>query len=66
MNDKNKNRQATPGGVDVGFAFDVGLREKLLTQPTCCTLQQADETTSHSTRLPKNASQVAGYQGERL
>jgi hypothetical protein len=29
------------------------------------TLRQADETTSHSTRLPKDDSQVAGYQGER-
>jgi hypothetical protein len=29
-------------------------------------LRQADVTTSHSTRLSKNDSQVAGYQGERL
>jgi len=27
---------------------------------------QADKTTSHSTRLPKNDSQVAGYQDRRL
>src|ERR1035437_2447983 len=32
----------------------------------CSTLRQADETTSHSTKLPKYNSQVAGYQGERL
>jgi dephospho-CoA kinase len=30
------------------------------------TLRQADETTSHSTRLPKGDSQVAGYQDRRL
>lgn len=29
-------------------------------------LRPADETTSHSTRLPKNDSQVAGYQDRRL
>jgi len=30
------------------------------------TLRQADKTTSHSTRLPKDDSQVAGYQDRRL
>jgi hypothetical protein len=29
-------------------------------------LRQSDETTSHSTKLAKNTSQVAGYQGERI
>ncbi len=29
------------------------------------TLRQADITTSHATKLPKDTSQVAGYQGER-
>src|SRR5487761_2234676 len=47
----------------------LGYAMKPLTQPTLLktfTLRQADGTTSHSTRLPKDASQVAGYQGERL
>jgi hypothetical protein len=30
------------------------------------TLRQADETTSHSTKLSKDDSQVAGYQSERF
>jgi hypothetical protein len=42
-----------------------GERELLDSRRYAATLRQADETTSHSTRLSKDDSQVAGYQGER-
>ena len=38
----------------------------ILRQAASTSSAQADKTTSHSTRLPKNGSQVAGYQDRRL
>ena len=38
----------------------------ILRQAASTNSGQADKTTSHSTRLPKNDSQVAGYQDRRL
>ncbi len=42
------------------------IRPEIARQPQCGTLRQADGTTSHSTKLLENISQVAGYQGERV
>jgi hypothetical protein len=51
--------RATPGGFYFSLCIPQSARR------FAATLRQADETTSHSTRLSKDDSQVAGYQGER-
>jgi len=50
--------------IGVAAAYGVAL-EALRLSAVPSTLRQAGETTSHSTKLPKDGSQVAGYQGER-
>ena len=52
--------RATPDG----FVFDYCVHHRCASG-FAATLRQADETTSHSTKLSKYDSQVAGYQGER-
>ena len=60
-----QKRRATSGGFIFCFAFDVGLRGETANPTYVLYPSILDETTSHPTRLSKNDSLVAGYQGDR-